>query len=480
MKLHLDPALRTKLHETAQALYHRDETSTLNCLSQISSLSPRLEKMIYHQLQKLTQSSTKKLSTRAAFANLKGHTGFIRHKIQAVETILSKLIHNTLSYQPQTKTQIPNGVIRVKNDLFFDCGFDPRFSEDGKFYLNPTSSSLSDFMTTIRKMIASVLFKLNAYLSANCDERHLRQLILSCSEIEKAFAASTYNEHMICSYPSVRSVPEHAFFERISDLYKAIFPNKSHTHRLFPSEVLHAIHSINKPQKGLSCPAKLATPFIVLAHGKLSRWINGDLDRSSHWGLFRLCKSNFEYSTSKGTQKLDRLEYGYVPHYLMVHAIEESSKELKRACRAIREALSKITCDMSFANSLENCKQNLIPLLHKVKQSWDNYVQSHEQLNEVQTVFSQKDHYAPVYEALSLAENSYFSNALRKLCGYGGDSEAAHSKSMKSLMEAYAGPFRNTLTGRLLAITEKTTLMQPRSIRNSCCRIKKDNFSFLI
>ncbi len=463
--LNLDPALRSHLNNTAQALYNLDEPAAQRYMSQVSALSPQTERMIYRKLWELagrpTHESHPEIAHRhygrLAFGNQEGRTAPIQQKIQAIETVLSNLVHNARESLIEPQGLPPAGAEQVKYDVFFDCGFDPRFSEDGKFYLNTPSRPLSELITTIREVIATLLFKLNAYLNFDGDERNVRQLILSCTKLEKAFSDYTYDAHMI-SYPAVQCVPEHAFFERVSDLFKAIFPDEAHPPRLFPSELLHSIHAINKPQPSLLCPAELASPYDVLDDGNLSRWDNGDLDRSSHWGLFRLTKGNFSYPTPEGWQKLDRFEHNYVPHYLMVHAIQESSADLKTACRVLRTTLSEITIDMDSASSLEQCKQKISPQLQRVKQCWDLYTQSHELLTEVQSVFSQKDHHAPAYKALDSQENSFFPNWVRSLFGFGDDLTAANSSSMQSVMEAYTGPFRDTLTGRLLAITEPHNL----------------------
>ncbi len=445
----LYPTVRAQLTETAQALYDRDEPAAQRWMQQISALSPQTERMIYRKLWELagrpTHESRPELAHRhygrVAFWNQEGRTAPLEQKIRAVEAILTDLaLQRPANPNPSPQILLEGEPVQI--NCLYDCGFDPRFSEDGNVFLNAPSRPLSELLTTIQEVVATILFTLKAYLSFDSEERNVRQAILSCAKLDRQFSAHAYNVFVKednWGFSAFESA-EHSFFERTSDLFKTLFPDEAHPPRLFPSELLQAVHTINKPQStSVGDPRPLP-------------WDNGDLDRCSSWGLFRLASN---YSRNRDA---DRFEHTYIPHYLIVYAIKESSAELKIATRDLRSALSEITIDMSSATSLEQCKATIAPHLQRMKQCWDHYIQSHELLTEVQSVFSQTDYYAKFHEVRDWERYipSFLKNAYREYClnAHGNSrhfEEEAQRLGFEAMEEAYRGPFSNTRTGRLLA-----------------------------
>ncbi len=449
--LSLDPTVRFQLTETAHALYERNETAAQQAIQQ---LSPALQSTIFFNLWKAAGSPSTETRPdiapadfgRIAFFNREGRTAPLKQKIQAVEAVLTDIVQNALCNQEPVPETPLNGE-RVQLNCFYDCGFDPRFSEDGNVYLTQLQRPWSEFITTIREAVATILFALKAYLSCNSEERNLRQLILSCKQLEKRCSSYAYDAHVVASLDS-RSISlfptaEHALFEQLSALFKAIHPDEAHPTRLFPSELLRAIHTINKPQ-AVNWEADWAAPF---------PWENGDLNRSAKWGLYRLSSGMYNYP-----RHIDQFEHGYVPHYIFIHAIKESSNELKSACRSLRDSLSKITTDMSAATSLGACKKRITPQIERLKACWDLYVQSNELLAELQSVFSQTDHFAKEHQVHHW--ESYIPPCLQETyraysCDWYGSSNyfsnQAKNEGYNSMRAAFEGPFRETRTGKFLA-----------------------------
>lgn len=455
--LNLDPAVRSQLTETARALYERNETAAGQAIQQ---LSPLLQNKIYFKLWEAAGSPTPETRPdiahadfgRLAFLNQEGRTAPLQQKIRAVETVLTNLVEDALRNQ-QTVPEAPLAGERVHLNCFYDCGFDPRFSEDGNVYLAQPERSWSEFITTIQEVVATILFTLKAYLSCNSEERNLRQLILSCKQLERQCSSYAYDAHVTSSFDgrSIALFPtaEHDLFEKLSSLFKAVHPDEVHPPRLFPSELLHSIHTINKPQTH-TWEADWAAPL---------PWDNGDLNRSARWGLFRLCSGVYDHPT-----RMDRFENGFVPHYIFIHAIKESSADLKSACRSLRASLSEITTDMSSAASLDACKERISPEIERLKACWDRYVQSHEILTEVQSVFSQADHFAKAHEVHRWESYipSFLMDAYRQYsCDHYGTShyysDQASEQGYESMKAAFNGPFNETRTGRFLAAREQET-----------------------
>lgn len=456
--LNLDPVVRAQLTETARALYERNETAAHQTVQQ---LSPALQNTIYFKLWQAAGSPTQETRPdiahadfgRLAFFSQEGRTATLQQKIGAVETVLTDLIEEALRNQQPASEGTPLDGERVQLNCFYDCGFDPRFSEDGNVYLTQPKSSWTDCIKIIQEVVATILFTLKAYLSCNSEERNLRQLILSSEKLERQCSRYAYDGQVAASYDgySIGLFPtaEHDLFEKLSSLFKAIHPDEAHPPRLFPSELLHSIHAINKPQTQ-TWDADRASP---------PPWDNGDLDRSARWGLFRLCSGVYENPT-----RLDRFENNYVPHYIFIHAIKASSAELKSACRSLRTALSEITTDMSSATSLDACKERITPQIERLKACWDRYVQSHELLTEVQPVFSQTDHFAKTYEVHRWESYipSFLMDSYREYCcaNYGAShhfSDHASQQGYDSMKAAFEGPLSQTRTGRFLAAREQET-----------------------
>jgi hypothetical protein len=339
--------------------------------------------------------------------------------------------------------------VQVKFDAFFDMGFDPRFSKNGDYFFpNHGWKNIAQRISGIANL---ALFVCKAYLSPSREERQVRQLILKCAKVESIWARFARE---IFAYgkiekmdPSLIQYAEHDFLERSSDLYKSLKKNEALPPRLFPSELLAPIHTINRPQDKHFWSAD----YIKNHPGEE----NGDLSRQAMDGFARL-SSNFLDCCLP--DKKDKGTY-YVPHHEFISATEIRSRLLKEKCRDWRQTAAQTITDKKCARSFAACRSQVKKDLTEFKSAWDKYASSHELLKEINQPYSQKDYFSKYYKELYF--KSFFPKDLyMNLSGYfyGGSHvrqnearEAGYASLKKDLREKYP----HTLTGQFYLLEKR-------------------------
>ncbi|HSW85957.1 MAG TPA: hypothetical protein VLG49_00495 [Rhabdochlamydiaceae bacterium] len=330
--------------------------------------------------------------------------------------------------------------VKVALDAFYDMGFDPRFSKDGNYFHPQDKHSLKQ---RIAEIFNYTLFTCKAYLSPSKEERHVRKLLLKCAKLETVWTklgqqAFAYGNDK--TDPSLVQYTEHDFFERTSDLYKSLKKAQALPRRLFPSELLAPIHSINKPQ------STSQTAEIIKNHPGRE---NGDLSRQVSNGFARLSKNFLDFHPLDDQTK----NKYYVPHDQFIKATEPSVWMFKDTCRNWRENVAHTIVDKKCAKSFQECRAELKKDLNKFESAWNFFIRSHELLKEVSEPFSQKDYYENYYRELRF--KSYFPKDLyMNISGYLYDSSharenKAHDAGYESLKKDFADKYSHTLTGDL-------------------------------
>jgi hypothetical protein len=381
---------KNSLFHTARCLRDQDERTALD---HFSRLEPSCQNAVYHRLwEVMGRPQTHPDFGRAAFWGQDGQTAPLLRKVYAVEHVLSVRADTPIPVSRDIQ-QIPSGAIPIIKDnnacgswgLGCDHGLDPRCSFDGTYINPPQQLSLWE---TLLSYIAYLEFVLSSYLSFDPEERSFRQMILTCAKAELGWAKVT---ELGLEFMGTR---EHDFLESASDLYKHLHPQTSQ--RLYPNELLIAIHLIDN----------LAIP----------NW-----ERADDWGLWRLQQKMYlplidrRTNTSRGAP-LDPIENRHVPPYLFFHAIRAPSQALKTALREYRAELASITTDAKCARSFQACKERLLPKLEAFHAAWNNYINSHELLQEVRAFFEKEDHYRSFYDNMrEQIPDSWFSLFLSEL-----------------------------------------------------------------
>jgi len=287
-----------------------------------------------------------------------------------------------------------NQAIPVKYHSFFDCGFDPRFSVDGKSFFQK-KWTFGELQQNLKDVFWRAVFTFRAYCSTNTEEREIRQWILTCSKAEANWSNFNREAYVKDHWSNnITYVPygEHDFLEKSSKLYHKLKPEFPSL-RVFPSELLTPIHTINKPQAEHDLPDFILKQPLLDSFGNPIE--NADLSGLCTWGFARLSSDFISHHLNKSG-----LRY-YVPHREYISATRSSSEELKKALREWRIVVAQNVIDRKCATSFEECKKNILSSLCKFKRSWDSYEQSHALLKEVGNVVHQKVFFEDYYKNLS-------------------------------------------------------------------------------
>jgi O-acetyl-ADP-ribose deacetylase (regulator of RNase III) len=252
-------------------------------------------------------------------------------------------------------------MIPVRDNTFWDCGFDPRFTEDGSaFDPQALKESWKDKFHTL-------LFIFKAYLSPSSEKRKLFKAVLKCSRTENGLASICRNwavEDSKSKKKRFTAHKEHDFLEASSDLCKILL-QKSEPDRLFPCEILRPIHLINKPQDN-----KLDNKEKIKAGGGE----NGDLARLKPFGF--------------------HAHYGLNNHQEFIKTTEKAADQLKQAIRNWREVIHQSTLEYQNQNLwMQKLRENAL----KLESAWANYAASNRMVKVAFQVFSERDFYHDIY-----------------------------------------------------------------------------------
>jgi hypothetical protein len=232
------------------------------------------------------------------------------------------------------------------------------------------------------------VFSLKAHLITNPQERQVRQLILESAKLEAIWAnfAQDYLTGQFDFEPRRVFVAEHDFLESADPLYRAVLKNNLFfPKRLFPSELLHPIHVINKPQKTEE------EKTFILSHPHVD---NLDLARIGAYGFGRLSPT-----TMNSLNDQDKKKY-FVRHADFIRATDDSNSLLKDRVRQLREALIECSTDWKCACSFVQCCKKLQAPLNEFKTAWDLYQNSHELLQEISRPLGKKNYFSNYYQVL--------------------------------------------------------------------------------
>lgn len=298
-------------------------------------------------------------------------------KCDAVDKVISRRVN--AFFLSQREEKLPPGAIKLSNDSFYDCGFDPRYSFDGT-YLLPEEGFCAKVRTGISEFAAFTRFLFRAYLSWNREESSLGKLILSCALTERAWARFTkkcfvYEKKLSCEWIYAE---EYFFLKTVSEIYKAIHPDREVPANLFSGDLLYPIHMMNKSLD------------LAKRRGRITpTQTNWDLSTSTSRGFWRLSPPNKDYANlfppteeNKEERKL------YVFHSDFIEATTDSADHLKGEIRKLRTVFFNL---IRSGSSFEECKQVLAPLLDAFQDSWNRYIGSHEVLQEAGGVFAIAD-----------------------------------------------------------------------------------------
>jgi len=445
-----DLVLEDLLNEIIHLLIEGD---TSESYKKIQALPYHTRMQLYSRLEKLHNGQVDPV-TGLETESFDDEKTSLEKKVDTIITILTSLRVTDIESLRILKQEPCLAGKPVQMNSFHDCGFDPRFSEDGTIYLRQSQLCSSHFLITIQKKAMAILFRVKAYFSFNQEDKALSKLILSCAKLEKQYSSCTYDAFVTFDDSSVnpnvssramKVLPaiEHAFFEELSTLFKELNPGYFYEPRLFPSEILFSIHKMNKPQGEYTSTMKCARPFYENKQGR--RWYNEDLDRGMRFGLFRL----HEPQPSQTLE--DNSKDAYLPHYLFIHETQQENQALKSACRSLRNTLSRIATEISSGTtSLDLCKTEMRNEIKAFKICWDNYVESNDILKKSQDVFSQVDYYAEEYkvgrwEARYIPPSLY--SAYQRYCGHRyGHTEYWYNKARDAGYASFKQSYAHTQT----------------------------------
>lgn len=299
-------------------------------------------------------------------------------KCKAIDQLI---IRRTKEKNLSTKDKgiLPSGAVKLDFDQLYDCGFDPRYSFDGTYRL-PEEGLCTKVQIAIFELIAYACFLLKAFLSLNKEERTMRQMILSCALAEKEWAKFTKKIYVDSKDLSGEWIhtEEYIFLKTVSGIYKALYPEEALPANLFPADLLYPIHRINKPLEGelkRTCVAPISS--------------NWSLASSASRGFWRLSPPGANYESLFPPTEENREERKlYVFHSDFIEATADPADRLKEQIRKLRPIFSNLIAQYS---SFEECKAILKPILNKFQDSWNQYIGSHEVLEEVGAVFTIAD-----------------------------------------------------------------------------------------
>jgi len=298
---------------------------------------------------------------------------------------------------------------------FFDCGFDPKWSEDGNIFYAEHCSNLWDCAHVVYQYAVHLIFTLFSYVNFYSEDRDIRQAILSAASVESAFSEAlenqfSYDMHHFQDQNFERLYSlEYEFLEKIDELYKMMFQEEGHPRRLFPSELLIPIHPINRPQY------ERLTPESYLNGTHYCE--NSDLSRTRTNAFIRLRNPSSFRNVRRPSHFVDHAEY--------IRATVPAANALKHKMRELKKILQKVTTEFSTAVDITRTKQLVAENLTQFQVAWTRYVQSHGVLQEAHAVFSQHDPLARYYELAARTSYYFWSyeaqrDAARRQGGYVG------------------------------------------------------------
>jgi hypothetical protein len=363
-------------------------------------------------------------------------------KIEAVEkVILEDVVHVSKEYG---KPIVPNSAVEVKMPSFWDAGFDPRFDEEGYYYWPPGARTMRQVIVEI---VAYCLFVFKAYCSPWQEVRELGKAILAGASLEKV-SSSYYVRFLVNDIDDPCqnwiSLAEYDFLENAGDIFYKLIPSDSPLPRPFPREAIYPIHAMNKPQEANWADDQ-----------ELPGKENLDLARCGI-SFARLSKDMYVLEPEgKEKQSFDTYIYGYVPHYLFVDATRKSAKELKLACRELRQQIRETITDFKCGFSFASCQEKLRPVFEEFNRAWGAYAGSHEILSENQVVWSQDDYRKAEYEALRAETKLSPKKADEQRRIKDRPSQQAYETGQGALKAAYLGAHAFSNTGRILKVRDE-------------------------
>ncbi len=112
---------------------------------------------------------------------------------------------------------------------FFDCGFDPKWSEDGNIFYAEQCTTLWDYAHVVYQFAMHLIFTLFFYVNFYSKNRDISKAILNAASAESDLSQATENQfsydmHHFQNQNFERLYSfEHEFLETIDKLYKVMF-----------------------------------------------------------------------------------------------------------------------------------------------------------------------------------------------------------------------------------------------------------------
>lgn len=284
---------------------------------------------------------------------------------------------------------------------FFDCGFDPKWSEDGNIFYAEHCSNLWDCANVVYQYAMHLIFTLFSYVNFYSEDRNIRHAILSAACVETDFSQAVENQFSYGihhfydqNFERLYSL-EHGFLQTIDKLYKVMFQEEGHPQRLFPSEMLIPIHPINRPQNESLTPESYLNGTLYCE--------NSDLSRTRTNAFIRLRNPPSYHNVRHHSHFVDHAEY--------IRATVPAANALKHEMRELRKTLQKVTKEFFTAVNITRTKQLVAENLTQFHVAWNRYVQSHGVLQEAHAVFSQHDPLAQYYDLAARTSYCFWSYA---------------------------------------------------------------------
>lgn len=293
-------------------------------------------------------------------------------KLNDAEEVLPKNLFKKCDYSiSDPKESLVNWLlfkkIEVKQTAFYDLGFDPSFSEDGKFCYQ--ERSLAFFIRAIIQMISRI--KHGIFSTQGPVSKEFQELV----RIEKSWQKAAQAKGMLyeadkndpnkafwqVKAPFICFLKEHQFLKQLSEIASLNQPTK----KVYTSELLKPLHAFNCPQ----LPSSQSKVHILQENKE-----NVDVARLSSWG-FSLLGDH-----AKGYKNL------YVKHSDFLYAVEIPGEKLKHSIKELR-----ITIRQQDYRAF-NEKLKMFEL------RWNEYVGSHELLKTLSFIYSQESFFENKYQ----------------------------------------------------------------------------------
>ncbi len=292
-------------------------------------------------------------------------------RIHAIEVEMRKILFAQLkeSVRPSYPAPPPNWS-PVKIHRYYDLGFDPRATEDGRYFYQMRRG----FLSRISGIFAYVVFFLKSRFSWSAEERGQRQSILHAASFERALSNRCHKVLVQEQIGLMEDIPdmESDFFDGTNRLLRSrgVF---------FDSALLQPFHRLNKPNEDQLDAKDIGIPTREFQMIPLCQ--NEDLASVHDWPFSRLER------LLCAKYQIGWFEYQIVPHYLFCRAVAGPGEELKKALRTYRLALSETVTDWKCALSFAACLKKLEPTFADLTRTWKAYVESHELLKEADEIY---------------------------------------------------------------------------------------------